>query len=86
MNQPRLCVIAVLLLLLAGAASALEITSHTIDGGGGVSSSAGYVLKGTVGQPDAGAHISARFSLNGGFWPPPEATAQGDAVFANGFE
>ncbi len=40
----------------------------TIDGGGGVSSGAGYSVAGTVGQPDAGTMGGGAFTLVGGFW------------------
>ena len=45
-----------------------EITSHTIDAGGGASTSSSYELAGTIGQPDAHAMTSATYDLQGGFW------------------
>jgi hypothetical protein len=65
---------ALALLLLPGAALAqsgggYEITSWTVDGGGGSSSGATYALVGTVGQPDAGpAMMGGSYRLVGGFW------------------
>jgi|GEM_PF-725897 len=42
---------------------------HTTDGGGGTSTGDGYSLRGTIGQPDAGAPMTGGdFSLTGGFW------------------
>lgn len=47
-----------------------ELTWFTIDSGGHMSSAGGgFMLSGTVGQPDAGAAlIGAGFTLTGGFW------------------
>jgi len=42
---------------------------HTIDGGGGTSSSGPYVLTGTIGQPDAAYSAGGSYELLGGFWP-----------------
>ncbi len=77
---------AVLALAAVGSAHALEITSYTVDSGGGESVSARYRLQGTVGQPDAHPSLSARFSVDGGFWPASESSPQTDPVFANSFE
>jgi hypothetical protein len=61
-----------------------DLTWHTIDGGGGTSSSVApnYEVTGTIGQPDAGAAMTAPgYELVGGFWaaggPLPEC--EGDA-------
>ncbi|MEM1330376.1 MAG: GC-type dockerin domain-anchored protein [Planctomycetota bacterium] len=56
--------------LVAGAANAqFSIDWYTIDGGGGTSSGGGFVLSGTIGQPDAGAPMTGgTFELIGGFW------------------
>jgi len=40
----------------------------TVDGGGGVSSGGGYILAGSMGQPDAGVPAGGGFRLCGGFW------------------
>jgi len=45
-----------------------DLTWSTIDGGGGVSSGGGYLLGGTIGQPDAGAMTGGGYTLVGGFW------------------
>ena len=56
---------------------------HTIDGGGARSSSARYVVSGTIGQPDAhGLIASPTYRAAGGFW----AVLPIDRVFADGFE
>ncbi len=70
-------VILFMFLMLAPAASAgFEMTRHTMDGGGGMSSGAALALHGTIGQPDAGLCQGASLTLRGGFWafplPPPQ--------------
>lgn len=40
----------------------------TIDGGGGTSTGGLYTVRGTVGQPDAGAMSGGNYALTGGFW------------------
>lgn len=47
---------------------AYDLTWHTIDGGGGTSTSGGFTLSGTIGQPDAGTMSGGGFQLAGGFW------------------
>ncbi len=42
---------------------------YTINGGGGTSTGALYVLSGTIGQADAGTMSGGPFTLQGGFWP-----------------
>jgi hypothetical protein len=63
------------LLVLAWLASAqfassqeLNLNWWSLDGGGGVSSGGGYVLIGTIGQPDAGLMSGGPYALFGGFW------------------
>lgn len=41
---------------------------HTIDGGGGTSTGGVYLIKGTIGQPDAGDMSGGNYALQGGFW------------------
>lgn len=57
----------------AGGGSGLFIGWYTIDGGGGESASGSYLLKGTIGQPDAGTMAGdggdGLLVLRGGFWP-----------------
>ncbi len=47
-----------------------DLSWHTIDGGGGGSSTGGgFELAGTVGQHDAGQTMTGgKFALTGGFW------------------
>ncbi len=49
----------------------LGLSWYTVDGGGGIfSAGGGFVLGGTIGQPDAGAPMTGgNFELTGGFWP-----------------
>jgi hypothetical protein len=65
-----LLTIAVAALLGAGPAAAdLDVPLHTIDSGGGTSSSGSLVLSGTIGQADAGQTLAGgTFELRGGFW------------------
>lgn len=45
------------------------ISWYKISGGGGTSSNGQYSLSGTIGQHDAGGHMTgAGYSLTGGFW------------------
>lgn len=68
----------------------LDVTAYTIDGGGGRSAGAGYVITGSVGQADAERvqpSTGGGYSVVGGFIPAARATQPGvDALFANGFE
>jgi hypothetical protein len=51
-------------------AQSYEITSFTIDAGGGTLAGGTYSLGGTVGQPDASGPLAAgSYDLAGGFWP-----------------
>ena len=45
-----------------------DLSWHTLDGGGGLSTGGGFALLGTIGQPDAGSMAGGGFSLAGGFW------------------
>jgi len=46
-----------------------DLSSYTIDNGGGVSTGGDYSLVGTIGQPEAGAMSGGSYELLGGFWP-----------------
>ena len=52
------------------ATNGYQISWRTVDGGGGVSKSAGgeYTLQGTIGQHDAGSSQGGTYNLDGGFW------------------
>lgn len=64
--------VAVSCLPLCATSSPFEISWHTVDGGGGTSTSndGRFTVSGTAGQPDAGKSASndGQFQLNGGFW------------------
>ncbi len=45
-----------------------DLSWHTVDGGGGTSIGGDFVLRGTIGQPDAGDLTGGDFTLRGGFW------------------
>lgn len=66
--NPRTLVVTVLTTASAAAAQPLDLTWHTVDGGGGTSSGGTYTLRGTIGQHDAGALAGGAFILSGGFW------------------
>lgn len=46
-----------------------ELSWSTVDGGGGISSGGDFILRGTIGQPDAGVMGGGKYELLGGFWP-----------------
>ena len=83
-----LCTMLVILALAcpvtAGGTPAL--VKQTIDGGGATSAAGGFVLTGTIGQPDAGpVAMAGGFTLAGGFLagsgpPCPAADLNGDCV------
>jgi hypothetical protein len=54
-------------------AQSYSIDWHTIDGGGGGTSTGGvYSVSGTIGQPDAGPTMTnGSYSVTGGFWALP---------------
>ena len=61
----------------------LNISWHTIDGGGGRSTGSNFELVGTIGQHDAGpgsaGMTGGSFNLVGGFWTiPSSCTCPGD--------
>jgi hypothetical protein len=65
-------VVLVLALFVSGAALAAgsyTLSWWTVDSGGGSSSGSGYILSGTLGQPDAGTLSSGGgYTLASGFW------------------
>jgi len=69
--------VALLATVIAGSvlfAQNYSINWHTIDGGGGTSAGGNYLIRGTIGQPDAGGPMTnAQYSLTGGFWALPAA-------------
>jgi hypothetical protein len=46
-----------------------DLSWHTIDSGGGTSSGGGFMLEGTIGQPEAGLSMAGgAYVMTGGFW------------------
>jgi hypothetical protein len=93
----RLLLVLIVLLLSAAAFGVLaqmgggyDLSWNTIDGGGAsnVTTGGGYVLSGSIGQPDANAgHTGGAYTLRGGFWyyiaqanPTATATATNTAT------
>ncbi len=62
------------------------IVNNTIDGGGGRSTGGGFVLTGTIGQPDASPTTSSggEFKSAGGFWAKVAEVTE--LIFKDGFE
>lgn len=60
-----------------------EISSYTVDNGGGQSSGGNFILTGTIGQHDAARIASSgnSYLLAGGFWAKAI-----DRIFSDGFE
>ncbi|MCZ6651476.1 MAG: hypothetical protein O7D91_00385 [Planctomycetota bacterium] len=54
----------------AGAGDDYDLSWYTVDGGGGTSTGDGFILRGTIGQPDSGDLTGGGFVLRGGFWQP----------------
>ncbi|MCA9926985.1 MAG: hypothetical protein KC419_00855 [Anaerolineales bacterium] len=74
-NKRTLIMISLLLLLSTGAVvtwaqtgGGYDLTWHTLDSGGGLSSGGDYSINSTIGQPDAGTLSGGEYSLQGGFW------------------
>ena len=63
------CLLILVVPVISEAAGPYEISSYTIDSGGGTSTGGQYTLTGTIGQPDAGWSIGGIYELLGGFWP-----------------
>lgn len=82
-NRIRPWGISVLTLAAAAAmgGSGLDLSWHTIDGGGVLRSTNGALeLSGTIGQFDAGKMSGGGFALSGGFWfelAPGDCTEDG---------
>ncbi|PHQ78660.1 MAG: hypothetical protein COB69_09525 [Phycisphaera sp.] len=74
MRTQNLAIIAALSALPAHA-QPYEITSSTIDGGGGAIAGTTYELTGSIGQADAGGVLTGNtYELEGGFIPTRNAT------------
>src|SRR6185503_8868036 len=76
----------------AQSGGAYDLSWNVIGGGGGASNGSVYALRGTAGQPDAGAHAGGAYKLLSGFWAfdglsvtaidgPRESTTSGSLAF-----
>jgi len=45
-----------------------DLSWSTIDGGGGTSAGGQYIVRGTIGQPDAAYSAGGQYEVLGGFW------------------
>ena len=63
---------------------AFEIRKGVVAGGGGVSSGAGIVLTGTIGQPLVEHSVGGQFQLSGGFWT--REPQRPDLIFGDSYE
>lgn len=67
-------VLAAVLALALGTLALAQVTMPqidwwTVDGGGGTSSGDNYVIRGTIGQPEAGGlSEDGTYMVSGGFW------------------
>ena len=70
-------IVAALLISTLAYGSNFDIPWHTVDGGGGASSSGNFLLTGTIGQADASTvtMTGGGFAVTGGFWSGGGATA-----------
>jgi hypothetical protein len=68
-NQGSAVLLVCLLLFSLPALAGYEISWHTIDGGGGKSSGEAYIVRGTIGQAEAGVMSGGLYELLGGFLP-----------------
>ncbi len=74
--------------LSAQSAGNLDLSWHTLDGGGAKAAGGVFEINGTAGQADAGPAASGgAFEMRGGYWPGVQGDASTvDGVFADGFE
>ncbi len=59
-----------------------DLSWHSIDGGGGVSTGGSLSLIGAIGQPESGRSENGAQALSGGLW----ASSQTSHLFSDGFE
>lgn len=65
---------------LPAAAQEVDLTRHTVHGGGAMFTAGGPLeLSGTIGQPDAGRLAGGGFELSGGFWVAARACSDTEA-------
>lgn len=65
---PVVCLLILSIPALSQTGGRYNLSWNTIDGGGGVSSGGQYILRGTIGQPDAGYMAGGDYEMVGGFW------------------
>ena len=68
LRSTRGALLAVMTLAASFAQGQFTLDWSTIDGGGGTSTGGVYTVRGTIGQPDAGAMSGGNYALTGGFW------------------
>lgn len=68
LRSTRGALLAVMTLAASFAQGQFTLDWSTIDGGGGTSTGGVYAVRGTIGQPEAGAMSGGNYSLTGGFW------------------
>lgn len=62
------CVISAATAMSSTAGTGFDVSWHSMDGGGGVSTGGTFALSGSIGQPDAGGPMTdGTFTLVGGF-------------------
>ncbi|MDJ0654434.1 MAG: hypothetical protein QNJ40_09795 [Xanthomonadales bacterium] len=92
--SPGTALVALLLLLWClsplaqSSGGSFEITSSTLDAGGGRSEGGSFAVTGTIGQADASLQSASggTFQLTGGFWAEGAVVAPGESLFADSFE
>ncbi len=84
----RFIILTILLLIVlfsssvALAEGGFGLNWWTVDGGGSQSNHAGFILIGTIGQPDAGVLMSGgNYTLAGGFWGAGGLSGNGEESF-----
>ena len=62
-------IILLTMFVVSAVSGEYDLSWHTIDGGGGMSSGGTYTLTGTIAQHDAAYSAGEQYELLGGFWP-----------------
>ncbi|UCF42287.1 MAG: hypothetical protein JSV99_06650 [Planctomycetota bacterium] len=66
---PAVWITLLVTLVSSTALGQYEVSWHTIDAGGGVSSGGQYIVTGTIGQAEGGRSAGGGYEVLGGFWP-----------------
>lgn len=81
MKRNTMPVVILFSTIASSAGEQIELSWHSIDGGGVMYSNGGvFELSGTIGQPDADIMNGGPFRLTGGFWfetPPGDCNEDG---------